>query len=119
MELYEIEKVFIEHGFTPGRMVSYSKSTYEKQYPTHLTIFNSNIVTMEYGKIWFGDIDLTLDYKKLKEIAEELHVRLYVLYEMDGRFEYEECPKIERAVWDTNSDEKPTLDWYLYKEGLK
>jgi hypothetical protein len=107
MELYEIEKVFMEHGFVPGRMVSGSKSGYSSQYPTHLVVFNSNVVTMEHGKIWYGDLDLTIDYKKLKEIAEELHVRLYVLYEMDGRFEYEECPKIERAVWDTNKKGQP------------
>ena len=81
-----------------GRMISASKCDYSRTYPEHVVVFNSNICT-ESGKIWYGDIDVTLDEDKLKLLADELDEKIYVIYEMDGRFDNEGSPKLDNAVW--------------------
>ena len=81
----------------PGRMISASKSGYREQYPDNLSIFNANVCTDE-GKIWWGDIDVTLSKEDLINLAVGTGKTVYVLYEMDGRFENEDNPKIEEAA---------------------
>lgn len=85
-------KIFDNHGLMMGRMICGSKSLYREKYPNHKVCFNSNVVAKTHGKIWYGDLDLTLDREKLQEIANMLNDTLYVLYEMDGRFENENQP---------------------------
>ncbi len=70
-------------------MISFSKSSYIQKYPDHITLFNANIFTQSEGKVWYGDLDLTLDGDCLVKIAREANCALYVLREMDGRFENE------------------------------
>ena len=82
-------------GF-PGRMISSSKSGYKERNPDCLVIFNSNVCT-EKGKIWWGDLDVTKSKDALSELAKGTGETIYVLFEMDGRFEHEENPKINRA----------------------
>ena len=82
-------------GF-PGRMISGSKSGYHKNYPNNLVIFNADVCT-DRNKIWYGDLDLTLDKEKLSLLAVALGQDLYVLYEMDGRFENEKAPILKAA----------------------
>lgn len=67
-------------------MISWSKSQYRQQYPDHVVYFNANIFTEEEGKVWFGDIDITLDGERLQAVATESGRTLYLLREMDGRF---------------------------------
>jgi hypothetical protein len=86
------DRIFDRHGFMMGRMISGSKSLYRQRYPDNEVYFNANIVIESAGKIWYGDIDLTLDTPKLKEVANILGEPLYVLYEMDARFENENKP---------------------------
>lgn len=88
----DIYKLFASHGFVMGRMISGSKSGYRDRYPDHFVIFNANIVTESRGKVWFGDLDLDLDVFKLMEVAKDLKEPLYILYEMDARFENENAP---------------------------
>jgi hypothetical protein len=78
-------------GF-PGRMISASKSGYKERNPDCLVIFNSNVCT-EKGKIWWGDLDVTKSKDALSELAKETGETIYVLFEMDGRFEHEEIQK--------------------------
>ncbi len=80
-----------------GRMISGSKSGYRQRFPHNLTVFNANLCT-ESEKIWYGDIDLTFDYEKLEILANAIDEKIYVLYEMDGRFENEEKPRLDLAV---------------------
>ena len=80
-------KEFIQKGLGNGRILSFSKSSYRKENPDHEIYFNANIFTLEDGKIWFGDLDLTKDIDQLKEISESLGKSLYILREIDGRFE--------------------------------
>ena len=68
-----------------------------------------------YGKVWYGDLNLTEDYLVLREIAETLNTDLYVLWEMDGRFGKETKPLselLDKVVWNT-TEVKPTKNWYL------
>lgn len=81
-----------------GRMISYSKSEYRDRNPKNLVVFNANVCTKEDGKLWYGDLDITVDQEKLSELAQSLGNDLYVLYEMDGRFENEDSPRLEEPV---------------------
>ena len=84
-----------------GRMISGSKSGYRKVYPENVPVFNANLVIEDAGmyvKIWHGDVDLTIDAEKLLKVSEKAGKKLYVLYEMDARFEREEDPAIERHI---------------------
>lgn len=92
---------FEKHGLHIARMVGYSKTFYRQEHPDHVVVFNANVFTESSGKVWYGDLDLTLDSDKLTSIANEIGEPLYVLYEMDGRFENEnlEFEKVkEKAV---------------------
>jgi hypothetical protein len=80
-----------------GRMISGSKSGYRTLHPNNFALFNSNICT-KTGKIWWGDIDLTESKQVLLDIAESTGEEIYVLFEMDGRFENEDSPKLDKAV---------------------
>jgi hypothetical protein len=81
-----------------GRMISGSKSGYYNRYPKNIAVFNANVCTKNEGKIWFGDIDLTLSREELSELSRSLETDVYVLYEMDARFENEASPKLENAL---------------------
>lgn len=80
-----------------GKMISFSKSGYMKRFPENLVLFNSN-VCVESGKIWYGDLDVTLSFDSLSDLAKELDETVYVLTEKDGRFEYEENPQLDNSV---------------------
>jgi len=92
-----VEKLCEEILGIRGRMISGSKSTYRKAYKDHLVVFNANVCTSN-GKIWYGDLDITLDAERLQKLADTLNTIIYVLYESDGRFECENNPRIENAV---------------------
>lgn len=83
----------------PGTMMSGSKSGYGKAHPKNIAVFNGNLATKESGKIWYGDLDVTLGSQKISDLAKEIQQDIYLLYEMDGRFENENSPKFERAVF--------------------
>jgi len=88
-----------------GNLISWSKSGYRNSHPDNICIFNSNVCT-EDGKIWYGDIDVTKSEQKLKELAKELDQDIYVLYEMDARFDNEDKPLLSNyRVKFTNTGE--------------
>ena len=100
----DILDLFAKNGLHAGRMVGGSKSGYIDKHPDHFVIFNANVVS-KLGKVWWGDLDLTKDGKKLKAIAQEMSDVLYVLRELDGRFDKEGDPVeklIQRAIWSTD-----------------
>ena len=80
-----------------GRMLSGSKSGYIERYPEGKPIFNANIITSQ-GKVWYGDIDLFYDKEKLQNVADLINDTIYVLREMDARFDTEENPDTSKAV---------------------
>lgn len=81
----------------PGRMISGSKSGYSSQHPDNVVVFNAN-VCVEKVKIWHGDLDITKDIGMLTELAKKINEPIYVLREMDGRFENDKSPLIEKHV---------------------
>jgi len=78
----------------PGRMISGNKRGPEG----HYCVFNANVCIKSKGKIWFGDLDLTSDMPDLERLANEVGESVYVLYEMDARFQNESSPLYENAV---------------------
>lgn len=98
MDKYQIAKDILG---MPGRMLSASKSDYSSQNLGHIVVFNGNVCTEADGKIWFGDLDVSKDEDKVKALAEALGEKIYVLYEMDARFENEAKPLLDRAVYET------------------
>lgn len=77
-----------------GSLISWSKSQYREDHPENLVVFNSNVCTKN-GKIWYGDIDVTRSKENLSMLSNALDEDIYVLREMDGRFENENNPKID------------------------
>ena len=117
MSVRETQQHFESHGFNIARMIGGSKSFYRKEYLDDLIVFNANVLMPNYGKVWYGDLNLTQDYIILKSIADSLDTKLYVLRESDGRFGEETKPMnelIEKSVWNTTED-KPTKEWYKNK----
>ena len=97
----QINAAFQSVGLYLGRMISGSKSHYCETYPDNVVYFNANIVTEKDGKIWYGDLDLTKTGHLLECVASTIGEPLYVLREMDCRFENEEDPfnkQKEKAV---------------------
>lgn len=84
-----MEDVFYSRGLIRGRLISGSKSRYREMYPDNEVYFNANIFVLGEGKIWNGDLDITRDKDVLEEIAREIGKDLFILREMDGRFENE------------------------------
>lgn len=83
----------------PGRMISYSKTDYVvRRFPDHVVCFNGNVCIGE-GKLWHGDLDLTLGEPHLAALAEQIGEIVYVVYEGDGRFANESQPLLDRAVY--------------------
>ena len=119
--ILDIQKIFEAHSFFDGRMIGGSKTGYSSQHADELIVFNANVLMPGYGKVWYGDLNLTEDYLVLREIAQNLNTDLYVLWESDGRFGDENKPfdeLIKKAVW--NTDElKPTKEWYKKKRETK
>ena len=110
-----IQKIFDTYNFFNGRMISGSKSYYYKEHPEDLIVFNANIIMENFGKVFYGDLNLTEDYLALKEISEALDSTLFVLRESDGRFgkENDAFDTLKRkSVWNTNITEKPNAQWY-------
>ena len=110
-----IQQYFESHSLYVARMIGGSKMGYHTEHPDDLIVFNANVLIPDYGKVWYGDLNLTQDYILLKSIAESLDTTLYILWEMDARFGEEKKPideLIKKSAWNTDED-KPTKDWYL------
>ena len=117
MSVREIHKHFDAFGFYDARMLGGYKWEYADKHPDDLIVFNANVLMPGYGKVWYGDLNLTEDYKTLKKIAESLNTTFYILWEMDARFGEENKSLnelLDKAVWNTTED-KPTKKWYKKK----
>jgi len=91
-DMYEI---FMSNKLMMGRMISGSKSGYWQDHKENLVVFNANIIIESKGKIWHGDLDVTLDYENLEKVAETLEEDLYILGEHDARWGNEDAPTKE------------------------
>lgn len=98
----EVGQIAKTHLGWPGAMISGSKSGYHREHPNNIAVFNANLIVEGIGKVWYGDLDVTKSESKLKKLAKELGKRIYVLREMDCRFDTESEPRIDHAVYSTD-----------------
>jgi len=75
----EVQQFFEAHGFYLSRMIAGAKWEYTEKHPKDLVVFNANIVMPGYGKVWYGDLNLTEDCETLKNIANSINAPLYIL----------------------------------------
>jgi hypothetical protein len=102
-------------------LIGGAKWEYTDKHRGDLIVFNANVLMPGYGKVWYGDLNLTKDYIILKSIADSLDTTLYILWESDGRFGEENKPideLIKKSVWNT-TDDKPNKEWYKNKMDKK
>ena len=117
VSVLEVQQFFEAHGFYMARMIGGAKWQYSELHPEDLVIFNANVIMPGYGKVWYGDLNLTEDCETLKSIANSINVPLYVLKEMDARFGEEMksiADLIKKAVWNT-TENRPDLEWLCKK----
>ena len=81
-----IAQIFESNEFPFGYMLDGQKWKYSQSFPNHLVIFNSNVLTKSHGKVWYGDLDVSISHARLKKIAEQVGEPLYVLHESAARF---------------------------------
>lgn len=96
-------EIFEKHRLLCGRMISAGKRGPEG----HLCVWNANVITKSHKKVWYGDLNITKEGNKLKEIAKEIGEPLYVLREYDCRFDTEDDPidsLVNNAVWNTEME---------------
>ena len=91
-------------GICEGRMVSWSKSRYHKNHPTHFVVYNARIFTRRGQILRQVDLDLTLDAQTLTRVATIIRTNLYVFHESAGQrlAEQESRPILQilrDAVW--------------------
>lgn len=93
------DMLFSSFGLPIGRSITPSpdKGSYCKIHEGDLVYFNANIIIRSVGKIWYGDLNINLDFDNLKEIADVLNEDLYILMEGDARFGYEN-ESIEKLI---------------------
>ena len=84
LDQQKVAEIFHKHGLHSARMVGFSKSTYKSDHPYNDVYFNANVITINYGKVWYGDLDIDVDSEKLIEISKEIGEPLFILYEMDS-----------------------------------
>ena len=95
----QIKQTVKNHLGYSGKMLSGSKTLYSVYHPFDLTIFNGNIFSNTTNeKLWYGDVNITKDIKKIINCAKELQDDLVILYESDGRFDREPNPNFDNCL---------------------
>ena len=69
----DIEKIAVSNLGYNGRMISGSKSGYSRTHKKNLAVFNANVCT-ENGKIWYGDLDVTIEYQNVFATVHECQI---------------------------------------------
>lgn len=111
----EVEAIAKKHLGSLGRMVGGSKSIYRHDNPNNIVIFNANVATKKHGKIWYGDLDITLDVEDLKRLSKELGMPVFAFYESQGRFGKEENLPFPEAAFSFTEDSITINDITYYE----
>lgn len=103
------KNIFEDNGLYQGRLISGSKSGYRNRYPDHDILFNANIFIPSKGKVWYGDLDITLDAPVLQKICNEYNEEMIIVPEMLGRFgtenrSYDEISKDAYVKFNPNNN---------------
>ncbi len=116
----QIEEIFRETGLHFSRMIGGSKSLYRKTHKNDDILFNANIVAERFKKLWWGDLNITLDAPVIQRVADRTGLTLYVLSEMLARFDNEDLP-FRTHKKNAHAKFVPGCDHYLsraYKDEL-
>ena len=82
----KVGKYLEAHGFIEGRLITFSKSLYREAYPKHIVLFNACLFNTKGEEVWWGDVDLTRDWKVFYETARALNETLILTPETPYRF---------------------------------
>lgn len=97
-------RTFVKHKLGMGRMIFGSEVDYKNQNPEHLVVSDATVVSLKRGKIWLGDLDVTIDEEKLIAVSRELGEHLYIIKEPRESFNSGTASAdqlIKRAIWST------------------
>ena len=94
----EISAAAVEILGQPGRLLSWSKSRYLDRHPDDEVLFNACIFSGRGLMIWFGDLNLTSDGRKLQQMADRVRRPIYVTPERPYRTEG--LPSFAKRRWD-------------------
>ena len=82
----KIREYLTEHGLEYGHMISFSKSAYRNLYPSHIVLFNACLFNTKGEEVWWGDVDLSHDWKVFAEASCSLNQPLILTPETPYRF---------------------------------
>lgn len=111
----EVEAIAKKHLGSLGRMVGGSKSIYRYDNPDNIVVFNANVATKKHGKIWYGDLDVTLDVKDLQRLSKELGMPVFIFHESQGRFGNENNLIFSDAAFSFTEDSTVLNDTNFYE----
>ena len=77
------------------------KQRYRK-YQNHLLIHRANLCLESFGVIWSGDLDFTMEESFLKKLCKKHNLSIYILKELDGRFNPQN-PPLEKSLIKINN----------------
>jgi len=119
IDLEKYKNTFFDYGFGLFRMISPSKSLYNRMLPYNTVFFDGNVCIENQGslyKIWQGDIDITEEGDRLKEVADKLGMILYVFYKSDIMDEKDLTKlNINDSKWNTSLETPYVTEEYKEK----
>jgi len=84
--LNKVEEYLTEREYYAGRMISFSKSAYCDLYPSHIVLFNARLYNTKGKEVWWGDVDLSQDWKVFLEASCSLNQTLILTPETPYRY---------------------------------
>ena len=100
----DVVRLATELGLPLSRLIAESKTGYMRRHPQHAVIFNATIADSSGRRLWWGDVDLTIDEAILVQLAERVGLDLYVYYEGDSRRGFVDTIDRSKAVFLAHPD---------------
>jgi len=101
----ELSDVVVNTLGRTGKMLSGSKGQYRYDHPNHMVYFNANLVLSDGTKLWYGDLDITVQEIDIRALAAKLSKTIHILPEMAARFEFESNPDLRQCVYHTDGED--------------
>jgi hypothetical protein len=79
------DRVAADLGLPRSRLITASKSGYHERHPDNVVVFNATIADAMGTRLWWGDVDVSVDEGKLVDLAAQVGVDLYLYFEGDSR----------------------------------
>lgn len=91
--MLDISKQIQQYLGYNGRMICMSKSMYRQSHPKNRVYFNACIFDKDANQIWWGDVDVTRDKRKIQKIANLSNQTLYLTPEHPFRTDFNKVTK--------------------------